>query len=94
MATRARPAGSASEDRDVEDRAGINGSSGETSEDIEEISERLADLEDQLRVAGERLRDSAKVLSGVASRQMQSHPLAAFGVAFFAGIAVARILRR
>lgn len=91
MATRARAAAA-----DIEETAGagINGSSGEAAEDIEEISERLADLEDQLRVAGERLRESAKVLSGVASRQMQLHPLAAFGVAFFAGIAVARILRR
>jgi ElaB/YqjD/DUF883 family membrane-anchored ribosome-binding protein len=37
---------------------------------------------------------SAKEMSGLASTQMRTHPLAAFGVAFVAGIAVARLLRR
>jgi len=97
MATRS--AKSASADVGVEDdvraddiRAGTNGSNSE--EAIDEVSERLEALERQLRDAGDRLLESAKSLTDAASKQMQLHPMAAFGVAFLAGITVARLLRR
>lgn len=94
MATRsAKPA---SADVDVEEDLLHAGSNGSTSaeEDLDEVGERLAALEAQLRVAGERLLESARSLSGAASKQMQMHPMAAFGVAFLAGMTVARLLRR
>ena len=93
MATRRARYASAdvsAEDDDI--RAGINGSNSEES--IDEVSERLEALEQQLRQAGDRLLESAKSLSGAASKQMQLHPMAAFGVAFVAGMTVARLLRR
>lgn len=60
----------------------------------EAAGERLADLEQQLRDAGDRLRDGARELASVASEQMRQRPLLAFGVAFLAGMTVARLLRR
>ena len=89
MATRsAKPAEA---EIDVEVPASINGAEGANDD---EISERLEALEEQLRIAGDRLLESAKTLSAAASKQMQTHPMAAFGVAFLAGITVARLLRR
>jgi ElaB/YqjD/DUF883 family membrane-anchored ribosome-binding protein len=91
MATRS--AKSAEAEVDVEVPSGINGSEG-IEDDIDDIRERLEALEQQLRIAGDRLLESAKTLSSAAGRQMQTHPMAAFGVAFLAGITVARLLRR
>jgi hypothetical protein len=62
--------------------------------DIDAFRERLDAFEEQLRISGDRFLANAKDLTAAASRQMQVHPLAAFGVAFLAGIAVARVLRR
>jgi len=56
--------------------------------------EDLADLERRLEEAADTLKESAKVMSDLASRQIRAHPLAAFGVAFFAGLTAARLLRR
>lgn len=61
---------------------------------VDVASARLAALEAQLRDTGERLLASAKEISAAAGTQMRTHPLAAFGVAFVAGITVARMLRR
>jgi ElaB/YqjD/DUF883 family membrane-anchored ribosome-binding protein len=61
---------------------------------VDGASARLAALEAQLRDTGERLLASAKEISAAAGTQVRTHPLAAFGVAFAAGIVVARILRR
>lgn len=73
---------------------GVNGSSGKPTDDIEAAGERLEALEEQLREAGERMLENAKTLTAAASKQMQMHPLTAFGVAFVAGLAVAKLLRR
>ena len=73
---------------------GVDTTEEHLDESVDAFSERLASLEAQLRDSGERLLASAKEVSGLASKQMRSHPLAAFGVAFVAGIAVARLLRR
>src|ERR1700736_4686673 len=73
---------------------GVDKTEEKIDESVDEFSTRLASLEAQLRESGERLLASAKEMSGLASTQMRTHPLAAFGVAFVAGIAVARLLRR
>lgn len=52
-----------------------------------------AELEDQLREAGERFAQGAKTFSAAAAEQVRAHPLAAFGIAFAAGIVVSRWLR-
>jgi ElaB/YqjD/DUF883 family membrane-anchored ribosome-binding protein len=56
--------------------------------------EQLADLERRLNETADTLRDNARVFGEFASKQIRAHPLAAFGVAFFAGLTAARLLRR
>ena len=75
-------------------RNGVDTTEEKIDESVDALGARLASLEAQLRDSGERLLASAKEMSGLASTQMRTHPLAAFGVAFVAGIAVARLLRR
>lgn len=53
-----------------------------------------AKLEDDLRDAGTRFADGAKKFSEAATEQIRENPLAAFGIAFAAGIVVSRWLRR
>jgi ElaB/YqjD/DUF883 family membrane-anchored ribosome-binding protein len=73
---------------------GVNAAEEKLDESVDAVSTRLESLEAQLRDSGERLLANAKELSETAGKQMRTHPLAAFGVAFVAGIAVARLLRR
>jgi ElaB/YqjD/DUF883 family membrane-anchored ribosome-binding protein len=56
--------------------------------------EQLADLERRLHETADTLKDNARVFGEFASRQIRAHPLASFGVAFFAGLTAARLLRR
>lgn len=53
-----------------------------------------AKLEDDLRDAGARFADGAKKFSETATEQIRENPIAAFGIAFAAGIVVSRLLRR
>jgi ElaB/YqjD/DUF883 family membrane-anchored ribosome-binding protein len=73
---------------------GVNAAEDKLDDSVDAVSIRLASLEAQLRDTGERLLANAKELGETAGKQMRTHPLAAFGVAFVAGIAVARLLRR
>lgn len=73
---------------------GIDAGEATLDDSVEAFSARLASLETRLRHTGERLLDNARELGGSAGKQMRTHPLATFGVAFVAGIAVARLLRR
>ena len=73
---------------------GVDTAEEKIDESVDAVSARLKSLEAQLRDSGERLLASAKEISESAEKQMRTHPLAAFGVAFVAGIAVARLLRR
>ncbi len=73
---------------------GVDTAEQKLDDNIDALSERIAELEKQLRQTGELLLQNAKVLGGSASKQIQLHPLAAFGVAFFAGLTVAKLLRR
>ena len=73
---------------------GVDATEEKIDESVDAFSARLASLEAQLRASGDRLLANAKELGDVAGKQVRTHPLAAFGVAFVAGIAVARLLRR
>jgi ElaB/YqjD/DUF883 family membrane-anchored ribosome-binding protein len=53
-----------------------------------------AQLEDELRDAGERFVEGARTLRAAATEQVREHPLAAFGVAFAAGVLVSRLMRK
>lgn len=52
-----------------------------------------AQLEDELRDAGKRFTHGARQFGDAASDQIRQHPLAAFGIAFAAGILLTRCLR-
>ena len=51
-------------------------------------------VEHDLRAAGTRLLDETKSLRAELAKQAEKHPLAVFGLAFAAGLLVARTLRR
>jgi ElaB/YqjD/DUF883 family membrane-anchored ribosome-binding protein len=80
--------GGADADNDIDDGVDTIDTS------MNRFSARLASLKTQLRERSERVLANARDLGDVASNQMRSHPLAAFGVAFVAGIVIARLLRR
>src|SRR3982751_4351747 len=52
-----------------------------------------ARLEEDLADARERLSDGAKQFGDAAAEQIREHPLAAFGIAFAAGVLLSRLLR-
>jgi ElaB/YqjD/DUF883 family membrane-anchored ribosome-binding protein len=52
-----------------------------------------AQLEEELRDAGRRFSDGARQFGSAASDQIRQHPLAAFGIAFAAGVLLSRCLR-
>ena len=69
------------------------------ADEIEEAAaaageDTLGELENQLRQTADSLKESARALGDLASLQIQQRPLAAIGVAFLAGLAAARMLRR
>ena len=53
-----------------------------------------AQLEDELRDASKRFAEGTRTLRAAAVEQVREHPLAAFGVAFVAGVLASRLLRR
>jgi ElaB/YqjD/DUF883 family membrane-anchored ribosome-binding protein len=61
--------------------------SASAAEEVDELEQRLRDTADSIK-------QSAQALGDLASKQIQLHPLAAFGVAFLAGLTAARLLRR
>jgi len=61
---------------------------------MDAFSARLATLETRLRDQGDKLLSNAREAKDTASEQVRAHPLAAFGIAFAAGITIARLLRR
>ncbi len=63
-------------------------------ENIDEVADRFAEIEAQLRLAGDRLIENARVLSAEASKHTRLHPLTAIGIAFAAGVVVSKLLRR
>lgn len=73
---------------------GVDAANEKIRQAAEQIEDEASQLEDQLRDSGERLIESARKIGEVISRQAKNHPLAACGIAFVAGLAVARMLRR
>ena len=72
----------------------VDATADKVEENIDEVADRFAEIEEQLRLAGDRLIENAKVLSAEASKQTRLHPLAAIGIAFAAGVVVSKLLRR
>ena len=72
----------------------VDATADKVDENIEDVADRFADIEAQLRDAGDRLLESARVLSAEASKHTRQHPLTAIGIAFAAGIVVSKLLRR
>jgi ElaB/YqjD/DUF883 family membrane-anchored ribosome-binding protein len=52
-----------------------------------------ARLEDELSDARDRIGEVARKFGDAAAEQIREHPLAAFGIAFAAGVVLSRILR-
>lgn len=73
---------------------GIDAADERIDEAVDAFSVRLAKLEDRLREQGDKLLSNARDARDSASEQVRAHPLAAFGVAFVAGITIARLFRR
>ncbi len=60
----------------------------------EKLRANTAHLEDELRDAGDRFIEGTRTFRAAAVEQVREHPLAAFGIAFAAGVIVTRLLRR
>ena len=60
----------------------------------DDLNDRIGEISERLKADGERLLASARELGEVISKQTRQHPLTACGIAFVAGIAVARLIRR
>ena len=58
------------------------------------LGTNIEELEERLREVSDRLADAAKTMRSIASQQVHEHPVAAFGIAFLAGVAVAKLLQR
>lgn len=72
----------------------IDAGKGELHKLREKLRDNSARLEDDLRDAGARLGEGARTLGTALGDQVREHPLAAFGIAFAAGVIVSRAMRR
>jgi ElaB/YqjD/DUF883 family membrane-anchored ribosome-binding protein len=66
----------------------------EINDSVDSISDRFAQIEERLHTETDRLIDSMTQISDAAKRYAHARPIAATGIAFIAGIVVARLLRR
>jgi len=57
-------------------------------------ADEIDELEQSLRDTADSIKESARALGELASKQIQLHPLASFGIAFLAGLTAAKLLRR
>ena len=74
--------------------SGVAAAAAGLSNGVDALGERRDELLDKLRAIGNSLLDSTKALTNEATKQAHLRPLAVFGVAFVAGVIVARALRR
>jgi ElaB/YqjD/DUF883 family membrane-anchored ribosome-binding protein len=74
-------------------RSGADSAKGEFSKFSAKLRANGAQLEDELRDAGERISEGAKKFGDAAVEQIREHPLAAFGIAFAAGVLISRVMR-
>lgn len=64
------------------------------SNSMDGLNQKRHELQDKAREFGRGLLDDAKDLTDEVTKQAHLRPLAVFGVAFVAGVVVARMLRR
>lgn len=90
--------------RDVNEHTDTGGVADAARESVDELRSELhrlrtklrdneARLEDELRMAKQRFADGARSFGAATTEQIRQHPLAAFGIAFAAGVLVSRLLR-
>jgi ElaB/YqjD/DUF883 family membrane-anchored ribosome-binding protein len=79
-------------------RHGVESAADVAEKRIEEaganLGANLEELEARLREVSDRLADAAKTMRSMASQQVHEHPVAAFGIAFLSGVAIAKLLQR
>lgn len=73
---------------------GVEATAASLGNGADTLASRTEDLQDTLRDLGRRMLESTKALTDEATKQARLRPLAVFGVAFVAGVIVARVLRR
>jgi len=73
---------------------GVDAAEEQVDATVDTLSARLAALEAQWREHADDLLAGAREIGDVAGKQVRAHPVAAFGVAFVAGMIVAKLLRR
>jgi len=74
--------------------SGVAAAAASLTNGADAVGEQSDELQEKLRDIGRRLLDTSKELGDEAAKQARLRPLAVFGVAFVAGIIVARVLRR
>jgi ElaB/YqjD/DUF883 family membrane-anchored ribosome-binding protein len=75
-------------------RNGVDMAQDKIEESVDSLSSRLGSLEELWKEYGDLMIKNAKELGTAAEKQVRANPLAAFGIAFGAGIVLARLLRR
>lgn len=75
-------------------KAGIDEVADKLADEAEMLASKAEMFDERLRDIGRRFLESTKGLTEEAAKQARLHPLAVFGVAFAAGIVLARALRR
>jgi len=73
---------------------GVEAAEARIGNGVDALAEQSNDVLETLRDVGRRLLESSRSLSDEAAKQARLRPLAVLGVAFVAGIVVARALRR
>ncbi|MGA8277821.1 MAG: hypothetical protein WB784_06465 [Rhodanobacteraceae bacterium] len=75
-------------------REAANEAKGEFRKLGAKLRSNTSNLEDDLCDAGQRFAEGTRKFSEAAAEQIREHPLAAFGVAFAAGMVITRWMRR
>ncbi|MDR3387585.1 MAG: hypothetical protein P4L92_11070 [Rudaea sp.] len=73
---------------------GVEAAAGQLANGAEAVVRERDALESGIEDIAQRVRDGTKGMSDEIAKQARLHPLATFGVAFAAGLIVARVLRR
>ena len=74
--------------------SGVAAAAASLGNGAEALGEKGNELQENLREIGRNLLESTKALTDEAAKQARLRPLAVFGIAFAAGVVVARALRR
>jgi ElaB/YqjD/DUF883 family membrane-anchored ribosome-binding protein len=75
-------------------RNGVDMAEDKIQDSVDSLSSRLGSLEALWKEYGDVMIKNARELGTAAEKQVRANPLAAFGIAFGAGIVIARLLRR